>query len=457
VQGNVVGHARGAADLVAYRGNRDAADVFELYEASTDGTAARGGGNRILSPPLGPNETVSAGPRLAGAVDAVLYEVRRASPAPREVWVTPFGGAPRLLFDLETIDSDYLLVEPGRVVIYRDAGLLRELDIDTGATRSLDASGLIAQEFHLSRDRSTLIVRANSDLWSLPAAGGTPTRLRGGGAFVAVSPGGQWVLAREGAGNFTLAPADGGLETDLGFLSRLPRFTADGLNVIYRSATAELSSYDIAADQHVRIDGGVAEPGQFIEDWWTLPGSDLIFGVTDDSSFERGLFRVSAAGGPVLPVFDGQVNGRQIYDVLPSPDGKHIVAAVGSTTLGPRTLFIAPSTGGGVTRPLPRSEGAGALGFTPDSRALLYQGQNTDYTAPLRYVTVNGSGSAQLTPEGFGDVVAPITFGADGVLVFEVEQHRERRELYTLDLDDFVLFVDGFESGDTSRWSLSEP
>lgn len=63
-----------------------------------------------------------------------------------------------------------------------------------------------------------------------------------------------------------------------------------------------------------------------------------------------------------------------------------------------------------------------------------------------------------LTPADFGDVVSRAQFGPAGnTMTFIVQRHDARTELHALDLDNFLIFSDGFESGDLSAWSVVIP
>ncbi|MEM8995778.1 MAG: hypothetical protein AAGF23_13410, partial [Acidobacteriota bacterium] len=454
VTGTVSGHVQSlGGQFVFYLADRDVEGLFQLYRAPIDGGDPV---NPAVGPGLEGNDRVDSPPVLAAASNTAIFEVLRVG-EPRELWAKTFAGDLRLLREVDNF-TRYQIIPPGQVLVHLEDGDLKEIDLATGAERVLEDLATPIEDFMVSEDGSRLVLETGGSAFTLPTVGGTPTDLGTTRDPVLISPDGSWVLFDDFSNDYLLLSADGQTVTPLEDWGFGPRFSDDSSHLIYRASSSpvELRSYEISTEVVTRLDEGLVRPPDFTGvEWWSAGGRDVVFTFTRGSFRSRNLYRIRADGGGLQTALGPPEDSLDIRDIHVSPDGRF--AAFQVTNLDDNSLsdlYLTSITEGRTARLLDDADEAVFLGFTPDLSLALYQNQRPAYSSPLMAAPTDGSSPFALTPADFGDVQPGLDFGPGGnTVTFRVQRHNERTELHALDIDDILIFTDGFESGDLSAWA----
>ncbi|MEO1087365.1 MAG: hypothetical protein AAFY88_24270, partial [Acidobacteriota bacterium] len=418
------------------------------------------GGGDPTNPAVGPvlegNDRVYSDPILAAASNTAIFEVLRVG-EPRELWSKTFAGDLRLLREVDNF-TRYEIVPPGQVLVHLEDGDLKEIALATGVERTLEDLATPIEDFIVSGDGSMLVLETDGgNTFTLPIAGGTPTDLGTSRDPLLLSPDGSWALLDDLSNDFLLVSTDGLVTRELVDLGSGLQFTEDSSYLIYRAffSPNQLRSYEISTETITRLDEGIARPSGFNGvEWWNAGGSDVVFTFTGSFSIGRNLYRIGADGGGLQTALGTPEDGFDLREIRVSPDGRHAVFEVlNPDNFSLSDLYLTSITQGRSSILLDDADEAVFLGFTPDLSLALYQNQRPAYSSPLMAAPTNGTPPFALTPADFGDVQPGLEFSPDSQTVtFRVQRHNERIELHALDLDDFIIFSDGFESGDVSAW-----
>lgn len=166
-------------------------------------------------------------------------------------------------------------------------------------------------------------MRTRPRVWRIPADGSDWVRLpfSGGEEIHDCSPDGQWVLTGEGRVEIVRPDGcDGRLLTRPGEVGIRPRFSPDGLRVVYASPTPDGESLWI-----VDIDEGdrhqvLAESPVTIVACWSPDGSRLALKLCDCVRNDRGLLTVPrdlALSNPRVEIIDADGTRRRPLDLPP--------------------------------------------------------------------------------------------------------------------------------------------
>lgn len=345
------------------------------------------------------------------------------------------------------------------MLVYLDGGDLKEIALATGAERLLEDLATPIEDFLVSEDSSMLLLQTAGNTFSLPILGGTPTDLGIAREPLRISPDGSWALLDDLFNDYWLVSTDGQVARELDDFGLVPKFTGDSRYLVYQdsaSSPRELRSYELATEITTHLDDGlVRPPGSSGLQSWNVGAHDVIFTYLVSLSVGRNLYRVSADGTGLVTALGPPVDGLDLREIQLSPDGRHAVfEVVNGDDSSLRDLYHATTTDDRSSLLLDDADEAVFLGFSPDSSMALYQNQMPEYSSALMVAPTNGVTPFALTPADFGDVQGGLDFGpGNNTLTFRVKRHDERIELHALDLDEFLLFADGFESGDLSAWA----
>ena len=330
-------------------------------------------------------------------------------------------------------------------------GALHRLRLSSGEMVTLtppmvDNSDVEA-DFVWTPDATRVIYRADpqtngrTELWSIPAEGGVPTRLNdppvGTGSVLSFRLGldGSRVLYRASnafLGPFQLhsVPVEGGAAVQLsqvtvqGGTAELGIVTPDGSRVVYRADETvdevfELFSVPFAGGGRVKLSAPLAAAGDVLSFVVTADSKRVVYRADQaaDNLFE--LFSVPAAGGPVVRLNGDLVAGADVLSYVVSPDGAWVayVAKEGSSEW---ELFAVPAAGGPRIR---LSNGArvppnDTLRVGAGNRVLTRSSPGLDNLFEVWSVPFSGGTpvrvSGSMTPGGF---VRSFDVSADGALV----------------------------------------
>lgn len=306
---------------------------------------------------------------------------------------------------------------------------------------ALAPGGTVQPHFRFSPDGTRVVYSADqeeagmTELWSVPAADGTPVRLNG--ALVA------------GGGVRTFA------------------FSPDGSRVVYAADQEvderfELWSVPVAGGTAVKLNGPLVAGGDVdAYSYGISPDSTRVVYRADQQVDERiDLWSAPIAGGAAVKLNGALAVGGAILDFTFTPDGSRVVYRGDQQTDGAFELYAVPAGGGAAVRLNdPLVAGGRVLpGYevTPDGEFVVYladlaiAGRVELFRAPI----VGGDADDERMS---GDIVAGgdvrwLRLHPDGFRVLYVAD-QEVDERFDLYVGDPCLLCDGFEAGDFRRWN----
>lgn len=388
---------------VVYSATQESAGVTELFSVLISGGAPV----RLNGPlPAGGNVAdFTLSPLATGA--RVIFRADQRADELFDLVAAPLGGGPQQTLNASTAVAgdviDYAITPDGSTVVFlADTNVAGRFELwsstlnDPDTPRRLNdelAPGGSVLAFRLSPDSSRVVYRADQDgdgvpeLFSVPPAGGSATRLNGALAAGGVdafqlSPDGRSVVflgaeTRGGVADLYSAPITGG--TPPTRLTSLPAGRAigtfalspDSARVVFlvdgRAAGAsELFSVPVAGGATLPLNPPLA-PGGNVTAFAIAPGGDRVAYIADQTSDEAfELFSVPLRGGPAVRVSAparpgaGVLNGTQctgqrgpwelgepgeFAPLLVSPDGRFVLYCADHETPGVPELYSAPLAG----------------------------------------------------------------------------------------------------------------
>lgn len=335
-----------------------------------------------------------------------------------------------------------------------------------GVVQQINTSGDDVDSFAFSADDQRLVFETDAGLFSAPVRDGSPVLLSAETGAFAIRPDSTLVAFEDDDTNglFTV-PIDGGGVTELlASTGGRPQFGSDGERIFFRYTPGSLDN----------------------------------------------LFSIPTGGGAAVQLNDRSQHAQTLVRFAVSPDNGRVAMSLGTDTR-PYMLATTPSAGGemvvleevGINPP--QDTGIRAFAFTPDSSQVVYEFNFADGRGDRLFripaaggerVALNPTGNVQifrLTDDGqrlFYTVIqpgatdrtalltVPLAGGtpvrmhppllpdrdvgsfsptADGLgVIYRADQDLDG--VFDLYFSRLVgVFADGFESGDTSRWSTTQP
>ena len=240
----------------------------------------------------------------------------------------------------------------------------------------------------ISPDGSQVVFAALGDLWLLPTAGGTPTRMTGDPALDTGpmwSPDGKSIVySSDRAGGMNLWIHDVAANSDRQ-LTRLrvaameASWSRDGRRVAFVDAEGQVQSVDVATGSVTKLHDHLNEPGR---PSWSPDGSAIVVASLKvySTRFREGtnqVLRIAATPGSDAdrwfdPSPHKSIGMREDQGPIWSPDGRQMAAIIdGLLAVWPVNADGSPA---GSPRPI-TTELAGSPTWTGDSRAILYQAE----------------------------------------------------------------------------------
>lgn len=345
---------------------------------------------------------------------------------------------------------DFVISPTGDRVIYSTqdwkvfSSKLMSVPLDGGASVQLGpefALDFFQDQLEMTADGSMLVYLAKPadaalwELFSVPVTGGDPIKL--------VDP----------------PPAHGSIRRDWDL-------SPDGLRVVYASAAEPgrvvLSSVPITGGPSIELSGPMVE-GANVEQFAISSSFGRVVFMADgnvDGIME--LFSASLVGGVVTQLNAPLDANQRVAEFAISEDSNHVVYRVRGLD-GFSALFRASLVGGPVTRlshDLVAGEFIDSFKIDQQSRHVAYNVSNGELGFGVHYrVPIAGGGAVRFSPtsvaaEGDFDAESPeIWLSPDSSrLMYGASQPGT----FSTDLwlsEESDLFLDGFETGDTNRWS----
>lgn len=321
---------------------------------------------------------------------------------------------------------------------------LFSVPVSGGPAVDLNPSGnatLFKDEIYATADGSRVIFKGSvggettRQLYSVPIAGGDLVRLN------------------------DLLP-EGGSLSDF-------RLSSDGLQVVYRASqvlgeTARLYSVSVEGGPVTELSGAMVEGGSVSRSFAISPSfGRVVFSADRETDGLIELYSVSLAGGPVSKLSHGLAPGDQVDDFAISEDAEHVVYRVRRAQDTYPELYRAPLAGGPAVRlshPLTAGESITLFEINAQGSHVLYQVVQTAGDSGVFYrVPVTGGQALRFSSSSVrvDDDVRPgeYWFSPDGSqLLYAGTPDGDLAEEMFL-AEELDLFLDGFESGGTGRWS----
>ena len=463
------------------------AGVRRLYGQDLDGTSSEAAGT----------SEGEGGPRLLDELTSVYdefsvsgfditnqwlaYVVRSEGPSEEQdsVWsvATARGQGPIALND-QSLERVWGLdiTEDGQYAAYAadfdDATHLLTTPLAGGTTQQIDQSSSIFPSFVLTNDSQRVIYEDEDDqLWSAPVRDGVPTHLNVVGTAVRswrVSPDTSEVVYWDQINDDILVvPSEGGTPVEVvSNNSGSPRYSSDGQFITFTySPGVLLNLFSVPASGGARVQlNDRSLHGGLVASYTFSPDGQWVVMVMESANQPYMLASAPVAGGPmvVLDQYNGGTVNRGVRSLRISGDSAHVVYIFNRDD-GEGDVFHSIPIGGGERKRL-EPDGT-VIDVRPSA-----QGDNVYYLVllpgfdeqeELRVVPADGS----MAPLTLHPSLAPgrsargnFVSSADGNGVIFSSDHEVLgvRQLYRTEIGD-VLFIDGFESGDTQFWSQSVP
>jgi len=239
----------------------------------------------------------------------------------------------------------------------------------------------------ISPDGTQVAFTALGDLWMMPVAGGTPTRLTSDTAVQSEpmwSPDGQsiaFVSDRDGGMGVWIRSVQSGQDRRLtkgDIAAGTPAWSRDGRQIAFVDAEGQIQIADVQTGATRRVHEHLNEPGR---PSWSPDGSAVVVSSLHPYSTRfregvNGVLRVAVDGSAPRsdrwfdPAPDKSIGMREDYGPVWSPDGTQMAAIVdGLLVVWPVSADGAPA---GPIRALTTAL-AGSPTWTADSRRILYQ------------------------------------------------------------------------------------
>ena len=365
------------------------------------------------------------------------------------------------------------------------------VSLPLGGHFGFDPGGRATHDFSRLIYRADAAVDGRLDLWSVPVAGGAPTKLNGalvaGGDVQGFVPSpiddAVAYLADqqvEGRIELYIVPAAGGNVVKLSHALSgnwdilEPRFLPDGTRILYSEFdvdTRQIWSVRPDATDRVALVGPMVSDGAVKR--YAFDSDRLVF-LADKEVWNRfELYSVPIAGGTPVKLHPPLVAGGDVaidWEVAPriTSDGTRVVYVADQATAGYENLYVVP-IGGGPSVPV---GGAGSLG---GSRILDFEispdGEWVAMVQELESFVPGGGISTRLRMARFdrpgwttvdsctGEcevAIDPVFSPSAPYRVFYIADQEvdNKRELYA---GDACLLCDGFDAGSTLRWSSALP
>ncbi|MGD8441368.1 MAG: hypothetical protein PVG53_12600 [Holophagae bacterium] len=421
---------------VVYQADQDSIDVFELYSVPPDN-----------GPSVKLNATLSSGESVHTfelCDDLVVYSVSLTSGAGSLFTVPAAGGS---VVDLETVAilSRFKISADCTRIVFNH-GLpyqLSSIPILGGMAVQLSPPGMETLGSVISPNSQRVVFQGSFepagfdelDLYSVPIAGGTAIKLNG----EAVADGGvTW---------FAIAPTDA--------------------RVVYISdqeadEVDELYSVPITGGGEIKLNGLLVSGGDVLDAQISPDGSRVVYRADQQTVNTDELYSVPIGGGTVVKLNGPLVSNGDVLDFTISPDSQWVVYRADELLDGYITGFRVPIAGPSAARELIWSRPAVLESYSyligPRSRFVFVRGNMVLVDSVKRLWQVNLAGTpepnaVELIPVAdfaTGGDVDSFSFGPNGNIVYKADQDTDEEfELYGIPL----VFIDGFESGDTSNWT----
>ena len=279
------------------------------------------------------------------------------------------------------------------------------------------------------------------NLWTISAAGGTPTRLtRNNGIDYqpAWSPDGRWIAYGSGGltgydFNVTVVPGGGGkprtLTRGFNYVTR-PAWSSDGKSILF---SGERSGILNVWRIPFLPDGRSAEPtrvtvgqGQDTDVSVSRDGRRLAFAAVRD---ETNIWELSVDTGQLRAVTSG-VSGADFPQL--APDGKTLL--VSATRTGERALWTADLQGRFQSQLTPGDSAEPSARWSPDGRQIAFVRSATPTTTNLFLMTMGSlssrptgiaSGAVEWSPDG-KSIAMGFAFGPGEISVYDVASGKSR-------------------------------
>ena len=299
----------------------------------------------------------------------------------------------------------------------------------------------------------------NTQLFSVPATGGTPVRLsqprpsltNGEGVeSFQISPDGKTVVfagnGLDGPSQLYSVPTEGGdpvlLSDPNRDSSRGPTrkflITNDGNSVIFLSPYVGLLKIPIGGGPAFRLSGEESSLGEVEDVQFSPDGKTLVYTFYHVRGSRTQLLSVPLAGGTPVSLTEVIDGGRNALSPKISPDGSLVVYSYKPDIATPRNIFSIPIAGGTTTQlngPLDDYNNVNRFEISPDGRTVLFESeQERPHRDELYAVPIGGGTARKLNIETNRTVggVDESTFARNGDHVFYLTDNSSlgRDQLY---------------------------
>lgn len=454
---------------IAFLADRDVTDHYELYLSRiADGTVVK------LNPPLDLGREIGSDFAFTPDGSEVFFRLE-SSFRSWDLWAASVpankgsaeglegdGVLRRLVDDVDgSVDAFQVLSDGTQLRFLADSELRRQF-VAGGVSQVIDGYVGDIWNFWITPDESTLVFEGldpgsvTERLYALPIDGGPETLVNRGGAAASrfrnlrFSPDSQWILFQFSSSSILrLVSIDGQVHLVPDGSSFGAVFTPDSQYLLMLNGS--VVRYPVGTEDGTDLFDLDALGARWARSFVLTGTGQVVAVLEDDTTFEDSLVSVPVTGGEPTPL--GDLAAYDITDLRAGPTGERVYFAVREDSPSGYGLWTAPTTGGS-PQPLLGGQRGTFLGASSDDRWVFYTlPGDGSYQGPL-YVESTQTGTPSLLTPADWLTQSDLTYSPQhGAVFFRAEQHDLRTGLHTSSVADFALFVDGFESGNTSAWS----
>jgi dipeptidyl aminopeptidase/acylaminoacyl peptidase len=282
----------------------------------------------------------------------------------------------------------------------------------------------VAREPLWSRDGERVLYMGSDGLWSIPATGGSATKVTQAGAQTRPSPAGDWIAyvsEKSGAPELYAWSQSGNREvrlTSLGARVGAYSWSPDGRTIAFggdRYGSMDIWTVTVPDGQVKRLTGDMRYE---VYPTWTPDSRTIVFQRMSDSWVDRDWMEIPAAGGTPRRVaedrgFMDYGQGRDVGYGHVSPDGLSLL--VRSQRSGYRAYWIVPRAGGAARAIDKEAIDQADASWSPDGKSIAYVVQKNG-THSLRVVSAAGGTPLTLVEPELG-VVSSAEWSPDGTRI----------------------------------------
>jgi Tol biopolymer transport system component len=428
---------------VLYVADQDTEHVFELYNVPIGG----GSPVKLNGPLINGGDVVSGSPQFSPNGGRVLYVADQEVDQVTELYSVPSTGGATVKLNSPlpmsaNVDGSNPIFSPdGSRVVYcadQQTALVHELySVPSGGGANTKLNGVLVNGgdvdplgTRFSPDGSRVLYVADQDtdeapeLYSVPAAGGTPLKLNGplvlGGRVASASArfnanGTRVLYVADQYTNsvdelFSVA-ASGGTPVklngtliaggDVSLTSSL--FSADGSRVVYRADqnldnVFELYSVPSTGGISVKLNGSLVSAGDVVEDSARVsPDSTRVLYIADEDTNEKfELYNVPISAGTPNKLSGPLLSQGDVTAAEFTPDGSRVIYLANEDSVSAFELYSVPSAGGTPTKisgPLVYGGNVTDFQISPNGQRVVYRADaDTDGMFELYSASLSASG-----------------------------------------------------------------